>query len=71
MKDGGVIGCREVTHAKKLEMMNQACNRYGDNGFQAKQLVFPDEHGKLPWQPEFNTNWGQQPIFYELDENGK
>lgn len=66
------LGCRRVMREKKLDLLCRAVARYGEDGFEAKQLIFPDMHGVLPWQPGFNQEWGQcQPALYDLDENGK
>lgn len=66
----GLLGCRDVTKKNKLELLCRAVARYGEDGFEAKQLVFPDMHGILPWQPNFNEEWGQcQPKLYTPDEN--
>lgn len=44
-----VIGCRGVTRENKLALCCKATNRYGDDGFQVKQLILPDTQGRLPW----------------------
>lgn len=71
----GNIGCRPVTRANKLEMLCQAANRYGDDGFHAVQLILPDLHGLLPWDTGYDSQgWditsGQRKL-YALDENDK
>jgi hypothetical protein len=65
----GMIGCRDVTRENRLGLLCRAGSRYGDDDFEAKQLIFPDQHALLPWQPGFNEEWGaQQATLYELYE---
>ena len=68
----GVIGSRKVTRENRLNLLCQAAGRYGDDGFEALQLIFPDQHGVLPWQPEFNLAWGDvQSVLYEDEDLDK
>jgi len=61
----GFIGCRDVTAENKIALLCRAVARYGEDGFQAKQLIFPDQHALLPWQEGFNQDWGQaQKVLY-------
>jgi len=55
----GVLGCQKVRRKKRLELLRLAVNRYGADNFAAKQLVYPDPHGILPWQPGFDSEWGK------------
>lgn len=68
----GILGCRTIVKSARTELMCKAAQRYGDDGFEGKQLVFPDQAGRLPWHPGFDKMWGRsQRTLYALDENGK
>ncbi len=67
----GLLGCRRMEEEYK-ELFGWMPERY--KHFSARQLIFPDPHGKLPWHADFNSEWNQkskQRCLYSLDENEK
>ena len=66
----GLLGCQEVTRENKLALLCRAAARYGDDGFVAKQLIFPDQNALLPWIPGFNRDWGKnQARLYSAEQH--
>lgn len=64
LRDGS-IGCMPVKEEEKIDHLYRASTRYGDDSFDALQLIFPDPAGLLPWNHGFNAEWGEnQPALW-------
>lgn len=55
----GIIGCKTVVMQNLAEYMGQACNRYGLEGFSAKQIIIAGPDGRLPWDENADPEWIQ------------
>lgn len=52
----------------RTELMCQAAARYGDSGFEAKQILLPDRAGLLPHEEGFDPEFGEaQPVLSNLE----
>jgi hypothetical protein len=61
------LGCRTITNTARAKFLLQAVARYGKDGFTAKQLVLPDDNGRLPWHDGFDESKSllKQPLLYK------
>lgn len=63
---GAPMGVIRVCRERKLELLCQAADLFGDDKFDAVQLIIPDANGKLPWDEGADKNWerdsGQIPL---------
>jgi hypothetical protein len=46
---------KKVTRPAKLANLCQAANLYGDDGFEALQIVMPDKNGNFPWDEGYDS----------------
>lgn len=53
----GLIGCKTIKPQNHTEYMGQSCDRYGKDGFTAKQIIVADTNGRLPWDENANPEW--------------
>lgn len=64
LADDVVVGCKSVTSDNLSEYLKIANIRYFGI-FQAKQIIFPDLSGRLPWDPEWVCDFPLQKHLWE------
>lgn len=53
----GIIGCKTIKVQNHTKYMGQACDRYGEYGFTAKQIIIAGPDGRLPWDENADPDW--------------
>jgi len=53
------LGCRVAQDLFKELCCGRLIDRYGKDAFRLRQVILPDEKGKLPWHKDFNVHWSE------------
>jgi len=53
------LGCRIAKDRFKEMCCGRLIDRYGEDAFRLRQIILPDEKGKLPWHKDFDTHWSK------------